>query len=314
MDCFAYGNKNVYRNGEGLTQVPQDIDVRVRKLYLEDNAITILDRSGFPLYTLLEVISLSHNKITAIHNGVFDNNPLLEQFYCNVCVIKSLPSSFGPATSTISTIEWRNGISDINVLKPSYFRDFTSMKKITLSSMPLDDMKNISLPASITYLDVSKAQLTIFPNLSSVRYPALNWILLHRNKFTNISDAALNDISESLTRLVANYGELEVLGDVTVLPNLKALEVMNNNLETVPDFLHGVPLLQRVQIRDNKRMSCDRRMCWWRLWDRVRAPIKGDEVMCVTPQELAGYSMMELNPKFMDCIEGTCIQCRAFMH
>ena len=90
---------------------------------------------------------------------------------------------------------------------------------------------------------------------------------------------------KSLITLNLLEGALSSIGDLTVLPNFRYIYLKGNSLETITDLLNGVPNLLNLYIRRNSRMSCDRRMCLWRLWERVRTPVNFDDVTCQQPSD-----------------------------
>ena len=143
-------------------------------------------------------------------------------------------------------------------------------------------------------------KITHVPNVSSRRLPALTELHLQRNDLRNVSDSALAGMSY-MKRLSQAQTNLVELGDVSVLDNLETLWLDENSLETIPDMLDGVPKLGYLSIRDNGRMTCDCRMCRWRLWGRVRPPIRSDEVDCVYPPAARGHRLSLISPGFMNC-------------
>ena len=74
---------------------------------------------------------------------------------------------------------------------------------------------------------------------------------------------------------------------VESLSGLTGFRIDGNDLETVPDLL-GLKKLDALLSADNSRIKCDQRLCWRRLWERMRAPlVEEDDVICVEPLLLA---------------------------
>ena len=289
----------------GLKSVPDDINIDVTELYLTRNSITTLDNSSLVHFEKLRKLVLAYNPLRFIRDGTFDKNSMLKYFSCTGCKIESLPFSFGPAANSITEIDFTGGIADPAVLRSPFLDGFTSLRIFSASSIPLETIETIFIPPTIKTLWFGNNGIQIFPNVSAKRFPVLWSIGLDRNQFTHVSDSTLLGISMSLTVLNLQMGELESIGDITVLPNLKYVYLRKNNLETIPDLLNGLPKLLYLWITENKRLSCDRRMCWRRLWERVRTPGNFDDVMCQQPEEVKGLQLSEVNPKFMNCSEGS---------
>ena len=298
-----------------LTSVPQNITVNVTKLDLDHNKIRVLHNESFHLFKKIEQISLAWNGVWKIGNGTFDNNPLLVRFNCPGCDLKILPSSFGSAMDNINNLGFTAAFSNIGALISPYFDGFTSLERISMgfNRLTADDVNEISFPPSLQYLRLVVNRITQVPNVSSRRLPALTELHLHHNNLRNVSDSALAGM-RNMKRLSLAQANLVALGDVSVLDNLETLWLYENSLETIPDMLGGVPKLRYLSIRDNSRMTCDRRMCWWRLWGRVRPPIQSDEVDCVYPTAARGHRLSLISPGFMNCGQGGwyCLKWKSF--
>ena len=112
-------------------------------------------------------------------------------------------------------------------------------------------------------------------------------------------------MSSTIQTLGLMKNNLVEIGDLTVLNNLGILYLRGNNLEMIPDILEGLLQLWVLKIGDNTRMSCDRRMCWRRLWDRMRPPIEyRDDVMCMAPPAARGHHLAKISPGFIQCARG----------
>ena len=290
---------------KGITSVPKNITSAVESLFLSKNLITVLDNTSFLRYEQIRYISLTKNPIWRIDNNTFEKNPLLEIFTCSDCKIKVLPSSFGPCTSTLGEMVLTRALTDSSIIRTPYFRSFVSLETLSLSGNGLTDIDNIEIPPSVDVLSGYSNRLSHFPNVSSARFPSLTVLYLDGNYFTNISDSALGGISTTLVTLHLARNQLVEFGNITVLYNIKNLDLRHNDLETIPDILDGLPSLNKLWIEGNRRMTCDHRMCWRRLWDRVRTPIaRDDDVECMAPSVVRGHPLSEINPGFMQCDQG----------
>ena len=304
--CFLSALElKILRTRERLTFVPQDVNISVTELVLGHNEIVTLDDTSFVLYDKMKSVLVDDNPLRFIRDGTFDNNPSLRGFSCKRCKIESLPASFGPSTNAVNQLNFGGGIADPSIIRSPYFVGFPSLLDLNIGGIALRTMDNISLPLKMRWICVVDCGLQKFPNFTSEGFLRLHTIWIQRNPFTDIPDSLLSGMTKSIKSLVSYNGDLDTIGDLTLLSNLELLSLYGNNLETIPDLLRGVPNLRRLSIDQNRRMFCDRRMCWWRLWERVRAPLeRSSDVICQQPETLSGFPMSTVNPKFMNCNEG----------
>ena len=298
-ECILTVNKD----NKGYTDVPQDIDTAVTCLNLAKNEIARLDSSSFPRYTQLYSLIMDKNPITEIRVGTFDTTPKLEIFECGSCEIGSFPPDFGPATTSLTTLEFKFGLADINVLGQLQLHRFTNLTILGLMGNPISDVNALYLPPTLRRLYLALMSLTTFPNLTSTRLPHLYYLRANDNSFQDLPDPFVG-VSLAMYMIDIKNAGLKSAGGIETLVNLEAVQMSGNDLETMPDLL-GLSKLRKVRIAGNSRMTCDHRMCWRRLLNRVRAPLElEDVVVCVHPPEFSGKDLSLVNPKFMECGNG----------
>ena len=306
MSQIVLGIKIVLRGSPKLNHVPQDITTDVKILDLKKNSIQILHNTSFHRLEKVAVIELNFNPIWKIDNGTFDKNILLRVFTCNGCRLRVLPACFGPAMSKMDTLYLGNAIPDTGILVSPYFDGFTKLKLLYINQNRFDDIDSIKCPKSVQYLYFDYNGLSKFPNVSSSRFPILYHLRLANNAITYISDSALASMSSTVRILELHKNKLVEIGDITQLNNLETLTLHQNQLETIPDMLEGAPLIEKFTFKDNTHMACDHRMCWMRLWDRVRAPIlTKDDVQCMASPAAKGFFLSLINPALMQCYQGS---------
>ena len=296
----------INRNNLIIAAIPQDINVSVTCLHVEKNKIEQLNNTSLSLYTNLLMLSLNRNPLVEIRAGTFDNNAELMMFQCNHCEISSFPVDFGPATTALCTLRVKFGLQNISVLGQLDLYRFEKIKQLEIMGIPIADFDSVYLPPTLTYLDVEATRLTMFPNISASRLPALVYLRAHRNDFQNAESPFLG-LSQTMWRIDITSANIRSANGVETLSNLAGFDIRGNALETVPDLL-GLRKLDMLLIADNSRMNCDYRMCWRRLLDWMRDPLeKEDDVTCVKPAILAGKQLSQVNPKFMQCGNGKSI-------
>ena len=299
---------NIDRSNLDLRTVPQNVDSRLTTLKLDINFIEEINNTSFPQLTFLCCLHMNRNPLKYIKENTFQNNPRLNYFACSQCNIKTLPTNFGPCTSSFKTFTLMNGIDPSAVdaiFRYPYFRAFASLRVIALSRLPLKNMANLKLSPSTQKIRVVSVDVAVFPNLTSSNFPKLTYLNIRGNPINIIPDDVWQHVTDSLQTLDASQTELSVMVDLTLRPNLQEIYISNNHLETIPDLLN-MTSLTTLKIDGNSRMSCDHRMCWRRLWDRIREPLASyDDVTCIQPPELAGYKLSVVNPELMNCAKGT---------
>ena len=303
LSQLSSGAVEVRRVNEKLTLVPQNITTSVTKLILHDNLIKILHNDSFYLYEKMTYISLNRNPVWKINNGTFDNNPLLKTMHCVRCVLRVLPSSFGPAMGKIENLHWANSLSDTSIITSPYFESFSSLIHLDLSYNPLYDADNINFPPSIQSLDLTRIRISQFPNISLLRFSYLKTLRLSQNYITNISNAALAGANTMFKALILDSNRLVQIGDFTILTGLEYTYMRGNKLETIPDML-GLTKTWGIFISGNTRLTCDHRMCWMRLWNRMRSRLSPENVQCMAPSDVKGHLFSLISPGFMQCDQG----------
>ena len=293
---------NINRDHNNLTSVPQDLDVAVTTLSLKYNNITAIDSSSLWRYYNLKELYINRNPLKEIKNGSFDNNPDLEVFSCGACKLHRFPVDFGPASNSLKYIDFSWGINNVIGFSQMKLNRFTSLSHLAIKGIIGVDFDSLNFPISLYFLRFGYMKLVTFPNLTFARFPNLNYVNAMWNTFQEGSN--FRGVTGAVEFIVFDYSHLCSADGLELLSNLRKIYIMNNNLETIPDLL-SLPKLKRLYIKGNTRMKCDQRMCWRRLWERVKRPLRYyDDVICVEPPLLAGYAMSKINPKFMQCSNG----------
>ena len=297
----------VDNSNEGRMAVPQDADVNVQDFNLADNIIEEIGNSSFARYKDMRKLNLNGNPLKIVGENTFAQNKNLWAFSCNECKIQRLPEKFGhfPKLRQMSLSKGIDSSVATTIFKYPYFEAFTSLDYVILSNIPLKNADIIKLPPSLKILIMTNTELTAFPNVTSSLYPVLVTLGLRNNPhIKHIPDDVWGDMSDTLTNFYPVGNKLSTIVDLTLKQNLKKIDIRYNRLETVPDLLN-MSFLVDLKIGHNNRMSCDRHMCWRRLWNRMRVPlVSSDDVQCRQPSALVGYKLSEVNPKFMGCMEG----------
>ena len=288
------------------TTVPQNLTKTVTKLVLAFNNISRIDNTSFANYKDLQHINFENNSLKYILEGSFDNNPHLKTLIFKHCELRRLPPSFGPSTPFMENLDFGDAIEPdaTGTIRNQYLAPFTSLVYLRLTGVDLFTLEDIFLPRSLQTLSVAYCRLSVFPNVSADRLPALERLFIYGNPLQAIPDDMFAGISDSIIQFVAASADLSVAPNLALKKRLSSVILKGNNLETLNDLLEELPLLDEILLEKNGRWTCDKRMCWWRLWERVRTEITFDNPQCVNPASLGNFTLRDVNPKFMDCFNG----------
>ena len=301
--CVTAESTGVDLSHQDLTSVPQDIYKFVTVLLLEFNSIESVDNNSFVKYESVLMIGLQHNPLKVIGEDTFAKNRQLGTLHMVGCQLKSLPQSFGlAAVKRLRYFVMWSSIKDPAILRGPYFGDFTSLIVLLLPKTDLFSLVNLTIPPTIREINVGQTRLTSFPNVTASRLPRLSTLKIYGNSITDISTASFEGISDDLQTIYFHDNGLLWVPDLSSKPKLETIKLHGNNLETVPDLL--TPNLKELTLADNP-IICDRRMCWWKMWHRLKSkPAITDDVICTNPPKLTGSVLAEVNPRDMHCYKG----------
>ena len=301
------------RTNYGYTSVPRDVNTSVTTLDLSKNQIVYIDNTSFPLYNNIENIIMTKNPLTEIRAGSFDNNPVLQDFACNHCRLAHFPVDFGAATASLKALRLMYGLLDVHALAQVQLRHFPRLERLELWGNRVSDINWLYFPTATKFLDIGGMRLRVFPNLTASRFPKLWNLRIRANDFQDTLNP-FEDMNQIVTVIDIQHSKLKSVSGVETLSNLYNFYATGNELETVPDLL-GLKNLIRLKISDNSRMTCDQRMCWRRLLNRVRNPLTDeDDVTCVHPPAITGHPLSTINPKFMNCVKGNSEYCTSIIY
>ena len=137
----------------------------------------------------------------------------------------------------------------------------------------------------------------------------MRYLSIGGNNLKNTSDSILTGMNSSVADLSLYSAKLVEIGNVAIFTQLRYLSLCSNKLETIPDLL-DLSRLSTLYIRDNTRMTCDHRMYWRRLWDRVRSRLRRrDDAECKAPPAVRGHRLSRISPRFMQCDQGESCFC-----
>ena len=213
---------------QDLSHIPPDIDIAVSSLNLDSNRISILTKWSLYNFTDLRFLYLQFNAMSVIEDGAFDTNSKLEVLKLSNNVLTKLPSSFGAATYSLQIFKATLAI------KPEAFKylNFTNFNNILWISLG----NNKGLPGnvitkyskSIEVLGLFKCNIETIPDLS-IYVPHVRTLGLQQNALANIHGKGIGKLME-LMNLRLDSNQLQSVPDLFHLP-LRSLKLTDNPLE-----------------------------------------------------------------------------------
>lgn len=282
-----------------LTNIGQDIHHNAVILSLNDNDITEIEDGALSQLTKLSKLELQNNYLTELPKIP----PSLHYFNIQNNLISELDSNSFPENSQLEEFYLeRNLISNITL---GTFRKVTSLKKLSIGENLIQNMSsklfyNVS---SLSYLNIDKLHLVeisedVFDNLENLLKLSMSGITIAQdsvkgNFLRPLSKLSTLDLSHSPT--LAKY----LLESSAMLRNLRfisELNLMSNNLTTLPNRIMGsLPHIEELNILDNN-FHCDQRLVWLGQWIKLGTSQFSDpeDIVCYTPQDLNGQTISEL--------------------
>ena len=303
---LAFGSLTLDLSKQGWSYIPQEFDSRVTSFKLSENNIAIINQISFARYIDLVKIILDTNPLEIIMEGAFDQNRYLKILSFRSCILHTITSSFGPSTPHIRQIYFRQGIKNRQIFSNDYFRDFTSMTDLDVSSTKLTNVHSITWPSSLKTIEMNAMGLRRFPNFTKWRLPVLEKFWMVSNpKIENFQSDLISELSDTIEILILRWNGITVFPDMSNKPNLHTIRINGNRLTTMPNLLKLN--LKVLAIKDNP-IACDNRMCWRRMWQWVKPiPRDNDDVNCASPPAFKGQTLMRISPKELRCYEGMTI-------
>lgn len=118
------------------------------------------------------------------------------------------------------------------------FRDFTGLSKLTLKNNKISVIKNEWFDAynNIKYLDASHNQITTIRREAIRQLVEITQLNLANNEISNIQTNAFADLTK-LEELDLHFNDLRAFNNIGLSNTLKALDLTDNSLTSVSDFL-----------------------------------------------------------------------------
>lgn len=205
-------DESIYKsvcNRSNLTRIPETLSSRVKELYINENEITTLQ--SLKLYTSVEIVSISSNKLTTLSSDEINNLTHLQILYVDHNEIVYISSPFYGLNSLIVLNVASNMLSSI--------RSFSFLGLSSLQQLDLSNNAIVSLGDDA------------FTGLNSLKV-----LSLRNNKLTTLpSSEQLTVISSTLIKLNIGLNHLKhvTLNQLNCLQRLQELHLDRCSIESL---------------------------------------------------------------------------------
>uniref|UniRef100_A0A915L7V0 LRRCT domain-containing protein n=1 Tax=Romanomermis culicivorax TaxID=13658 RepID=A0A915L7V0_ROMCU len=238
-----------------LTSYPILLNPRLKKLILSGNGLSSLKLDELSVYSDLEYLDLSNNKIFEIERGAFFRLQKLKVLRLNNNMITSLSIETFLGLTELRVLDL--GQNSLTRLATSVFSDLPRLETLNLSSNLLNNIAPGALTnlRSLKQLHLADNQLTDLQNGEMIFRPiqSLKILNLQQNRLTSLDDDTFSMLGKlEILNLSSNL--LDKIGDDTFMPlvNLKYLSLANNKLTRIPTMsFRQLTDLQTLDISSN---------------------------------------------------------------
>lgn len=282
----------------GLEHVPAALTHSVRTLRLAGNSIRTVQCGDVDSYPLLQLLDLTNNLLEEMEEDALGRLEMLVILYLTDNKLHAIPRSL-PDELKILHLEFNRieqivsgdllGLpklevlllndNNIKVVQEGAFSQMTSLITLDLSRNPISILPagTMSGPTRLQVLRLSS--LTVDPPAEDMCFPV--------------------PAPEHLVRLDLSHSPglaRQLLADKAALSAFRELQELNlTNADLInlrSDLLYFLPQLRDLHITGN-RLNCSG-LLWLALWMRVQDQPEHRQVICVSPPELYGTLVVDL--------------------
>lgn len=282
----------------GLEHVPAALTHSVRTLRLAGNSIRFVRCGDLDSYPLLQLLDLTTNLLEETEEDALGRLEMLVVLYLTDNKLHAIPRSL-PDKLKILHLEF-------NHIEQIVSGDLLGLPKLEVLLLNDNEIKVVQegafnqMTALIT-LDLSRNPISILPGGTLAGPSRLQVLRLSSITIETPAEDMTFPIPspEHLVRLDLSYSPglaRQLLADKAALAAFRELQELNlTNTELVnirSDLLHYLPQLRDLHITGN-RLNCSG-MLWLALWMRVQDQPEHRQVICVSPPELYGTLVVDL--------------------
>lgn len=269
--------KCVNRN---LTEVPTDLPLYVRNLFLTGNQLAVLPAGAFarrPPLAELAALNLSGSRLDEVRAGAFEHLPSLRQLDLSHNPLAYLsPFAFSGSSASISAPSPLVELILNHIVPPDDKRQNRSFEGMVAAALVAGRALQ-----GLHLLELASNHFLYLPRDVLAQLPSLRYLDLSNNSLVSLTYVSFRN----LTHLESLHLEDN------------ALKVLHNG--TLAE-LQGLPHV-RVFL-DNNPWVCDCHMADMVTWLKQTEVVQGkDRLTCAFPEKMRNRVLLELNSADLDC-------------
>ncbi|XP_055341474.1 podocan-like [Paramacrobiotus metropolitanus] len=260
-DTFAdiHALQRIWLNGNQLREVPTELPVSLRALYLDENSIRLLSRKHWRMLPDVEEIHLRRNQITSIEYCAFCDVPRLHLLDLRANRLEMLNDTLFPLVNSLSTLDL--SANPLGMLGKNFLDGLTGLKQ----------------------LEVNRVDSTAF----AVEIPTVHAL----SRLVTLDVSGSPAIAAKLLHLAA------ITNDSSFLPKLHTINLRNTNLALLGEELFPFfARLSRIKLVQNW-ISCSLWNKW--LIQMIQTDtdrfFKAQDLKCASPKVLKDRKILTIN-------------------
>ncbi|CAH1176590.1 unnamed protein product [Phaedon cochleariae] len=262
---FKYFNvlNKTYLDGNRLFSIEENAfrQASIKELYLRNCGLTEMSPSAFDgLENSLETLDLSGNNISFLPHVVLSRFGSLRTLSLSDNALPNLDATeiFSGFLNSLYKLDL-SGIDNgpINLQDIRRLRNLRTLSLSRLSQPSITPEDFLGFGIDLEGLQITFAKLQIIKNNAFKYVHALKSIDLSENNIDTIENHAFADIGHSLTHLKLSHALSSSFSNVpidaiSVLSNIKELDLSNNRLKIMPETsFHFLRNLRKLELQDN---------------------------------------------------------------
>ncbi|KAM4617059.1 leucine-rich repeat transmembrane neuronal protein 4 [Polymixia lowei] len=264
-------------------------------LYLDHNAISVIDALAFHGVRRLKELILSSNKITYLHNNTFSAVPNLRNLDLSYNQLQSLQPGHFYGLRKLQNLHLRS-----NGLKQILIRTFLECRSLEFLDLGYNRLRSLTRTTflglfklkelHLEHNQFSRINFFLFPRLTNLQALYLQW-----NRIRAINQG-LPWTWHSLQKLDLSGNEIQILDPAVFqcMPNLQVLNLESNKLSGVSvEAVTAWTSLTTVSLAGNA-WDCSPSICPLVAWLKTLRDAKDISMICSSPKSVQGDRVVDV--------------------
>ncbi|KAM3868236.1 leucine-rich repeat transmembrane neuronal protein 4 [Diretmus argenteus] len=272
-------------------------------LYLDHNAITVVDALAFHGVRRLKELILSSNKISHLHNNTFSAIPNLRNLDLSYNQLQYLQPGHFYGLRKLQNLHFRS-----NGLKQILVRTFLECRSLEFLDLGYNRLRSLTRTTflglfklkelHLEHNQFSRINFFLFPRLTNLQTLYLQW-----NRIRSINQG-LPWTWHRLQKLDLSGNEIQMLDPAVFqcMPNLQILNLESNKLSSVStEAVVAWTSLTTVSLAGNA-WDCSPSICPLMGWLRTSRDSKDISMICSSPKSVQGEKVVDVVRNHSVCV------------